>query len=80
MKHTTKNFPEKRHYPKGTCFPWMEDILDWGEGFEKELRDYREKLKEDLKASGLPGIPCRLYLNAQINLITEILGESSELS
>jgi len=41
MKYNLKNRPAftRRRYPKGTCAPDIEEMLDWFEGFEKELKD-----------------------------------------
>jgi len=38
MKFNLKNRPAftRRRYPKGTCAPDIEEMLDWFEGFEKD--------------------------------------------
>jgi hypothetical protein len=31
LARSADGFPEKRRYPKGHCFPWIEKMLDWYE-------------------------------------------------
>jgi len=75
MKFNLKNRPAftRRRYPKGTCAPDIEEMLDWFEGFEKELREKLsalEKINERRKyGSEIWEIP------AKIELLKEILGD-----
>jgi len=68
MKFNLKNRPAftRRRYPKGTCAPDIEEMLDWFEGFEKELREKLKKYWENPYG-------CHPTFS---QLIEEILGES----
>jgi len=70
MKFNLKNRPAftKRRYPKGTCAPDIEEMLDWFEGFEKELREKLEKYWKNPHGCH-PTFP---------QLIEEILGDEYE--
>jgi len=76
MKFNLKNRPAftRRRYPKGTCAPDIEEMLDWFEGFEKELRERLTQLEQGKrKTDNAVVIASRLSLTY---LIKEILGES----
>jgi len=76
MKFNLKNRPAftRRRYPKGTCAPDIEEMLDWFEGFEKELRERLTKLEQGKrKTDNAVVIASRLSL---MYMIKEILGES----
>ena len=75
MKYNLKNRPyiTFRHYPKGTCAPDIEEMLDWFEGFEAELRAKRNQL---LNCKHLHPV-ARLIINAKVTVIDKILGEEA---
>lgn len=31
----------KRIHPKGTCYPWIEEIIQWGEDYEQAIKEFQ---------------------------------------
>jgi len=81
MKFNLKNRPAftRRRYPKGTCAPDIEEMLDWFEGFEKQEREKNKitaiKIQELGAAKQIP-LERLGFLRGYLQRGKEILGES----